>query len=79
MKTLMKEIVDRLSKMGVSNEKFEQESVEMLDRERKQMLEFGMACLTEMDVYKNGMNFSVDQAIEEIFKNKYPQNYEQQN
>lgn len=79
MKTLMKEIVDRLSKMGVSNEKFEQESAEMLDQERKQMLEFGMACLTEMDAYKNGMNFSVDQAVEEIFKNKYPQNHEQQN
>lgn len=77
MKTLMKDIVDKLSRMGESNEKFERESAEMLELEKKQMLDFAMACMTEMDVYKNGMNFSVDRAIEEIFKNKYPQNHEQ--
>lgn len=74
MKTLMQEIVEKLSEMGTSNERFESESVEMLEREKKQMLEFGMACLTEMDLYKNGMNMSVDQAVEEIFKSKYSQN-----
>ena len=77
MKTLMKDIIDKLSKMGESNDKFEREAAEMLELERKQMLDFAMTCMTEMDVYKNGMNSSVDRAIEEIFKNKYPQNHEQ--
>jgi len=73
MKTVLKEIVDEIGKSG-RTERFDQESKEWLDKERRQMLEFGMACLTELDMYKNGMNLSVDRAVEEIFKSKFPNN-----
>lgn len=70
MKTVLKEIIDKVAESG-RNERFDRESAEWLDKERKQLLDFGMACLTEMDMYKNGMNMSVDQAVEEIFKSKF--------
>jgi hypothetical protein len=73
MKTVLKEIVDEVAKSG-RNERFDRESKEWLEKERRQMLEFGMACLTELDMYKNGMNLSVDRAIEEIFKSKFSDN-----
>ena len=73
MKTVLKEIVDEVGKSG-RTERFDQESKEWLNKERRQMLEFGMACLTELDMYKNGMNLSVDRAVEEIFKSKFPNN-----
>jgi hypothetical protein len=73
MKTVLKEIVEEVAKLG-TNERFDEETKVWLAKERQQMLEFGMACLTELDMYKNGMNLSVDRAIEEIFKSKFSDN-----
>ena len=72
MKTVLRQIVEEISKNG-TNDKFNKETAEWLEKERKQMLEFGMLCLTSMEAYRV-TNTPIDQAIEDIFKTHYESN-----
>lgn len=72
MKTVLRQIVDEVSKGG-TNQRFDKETAEWLEKERKQMLEFGMLCLTGMEAYR-ATDTPLDKAIEDIFKNHYESN-----
>lgn len=69
MKTVLKQIVDEISK-GPVNDRFKVESEQWIQKEKKQMLEFGILCLTSMEAYRL-TDTPLDKAIEDIFKTHY--------
>lgn len=72
MKTVLRQIIDEISKNG-TNERFNKEAAEWLEKEQKQMMEFAMLCLTNMEAYRV-TDTPIDEAIEDIFKNHYEGN-----